>query len=173
MSVNISLRTSGLRARNCRTSFQGHRMSREEVTMFHPRASFSRKDLSSVLAWQSLVNQGALSPSAFTLFPSAFLCSQEGISFSVFLSVASALKSWVPFIHSVLLGHDDIGHPAPRGHSAPSLSSTVVFRSLWCRKTTAGVGQALSPRVGVNGQIQTSLGLLGQFEAPPCDGVAI
>lgn len=49
---------------------------------------------------------------------------------------------------------------------APSLSSTVVFGSLWCRKATAGVGQALSPRVGETGQIQTSLGLLGQFEAP-------
>lgn len=60
--------------------------------MFRPRASFSWKALSSVQAWLSLVNQGALSPSAFTLSASAFLCSQEGISFSVSLSVASALK---------------------------------------------------------------------------------
>lgn len=61
--------------------------------MLRPRASFSWKDLGSVLAWQSLVSQGALRPSAFTLFASAFLCSQEGIRFSVSLSVvASAVK---------------------------------------------------------------------------------
>lgn len=60
--------------------------------MLCPRASFSWKDLGLLLAWQSLVNQGALSPSAFTLFASAFPCSQEGISFSVSLSVISALK---------------------------------------------------------------------------------
>lgn len=60
--------------------------------MLRLRASFSWKDLGSVLAWQSLVSQGALGPSAFTLFASAFLCSQEGIRFSVSLSVASAVK---------------------------------------------------------------------------------
>lgn len=44
-------------------------------------------------------------------FASAFLCGQEGSSFSVPLGVASALQqrwTWVPSIHSVLLGGDGI-----------------------------------------------------------------
>lgn len=64
-----------------------------------------------MVAWQTLVIQGALSPAAFTFFASAFLCGQEGPSFSVPLGVASTLQqrwTWVPSIHSVLLGGDGI-----------------------------------------------------------------
>lgn len=48
---------------------------------------------------------------------------------------------------------------SPRGHSAPSLI-------LDSRKATTGVGQVLSPKIGVTEQMQTSLGLPGQSDAP-------
>lgn len=103
--------------------------------MLRPRASFSWKDLGSALAWRSLANRGALSPSAFTLFAAASLQSGE----HRFLRVPSCCTGSfmrAGFLSFILCSWDTmISAPSSKGvtqHLAlsSSVSFLVVFASL-------------------------------------------